>query len=267
MKRLVLLLALLAALLFGCGGGGPQSANELLAETSANLGKIKSGNLALELIFSTKDGERAGFNLEGPFELRSGSSPEAQLDYTQIAGKQTAAQTFIMTGDKAYVRMGGATFELPAETAGRVRSTLGATGSLGVIDLRGWVQDPDLAAGEEVGGAETDRITGRLNVATVVTGLVAIASQFGGTTPLTPLEGKSAEQVEQAVDRATIDVWTGKEDRLLRKLEIAIEFSPAAEQVESLVGAAVHFTLGISNPNETVTIEKPTNVQPYSPGS
>ena len=267
MKRLVLLLALLAALLLGCGGGGPQSAHELLAETSANLGKIKSGDLVLELIFSTKDGERAGFNLEGPFQLRSGSLPEAQLDYTQIAGNQTASQTFIMTGDKAYVRMGGATFELPADTTRQVRSTLGATGSLGVIDLRGWVQDPNLAAGEEVGGAETDRITGRLNVATVVTGLVAIASQFGGTTPLTPLEGKSAEQVEQAVDRATIDVWMGKEDRLLRKLEIGIEFSPAAEQVKSLVGAAVHFTLGISNPNEKVTIEKPTNVQPYSPGS
>jgi hypothetical protein len=267
MKRLVLLLALLAALLFGCGGGGPQSANDVLGETSANLGKIKSGDLALELIFSTKDGKRAGFNLEGPFQLRSGSVPEAQLDYTQIAGDQTATQTFIMTGDKAYVRMGGATFELPAETAGQVRSTLGATGGLGVIDLRGWVQDPELAAGEEVGGAQTDRITGRLNVATVVTGLIAIASQFGGTTPLTPLEGKSAEQVEQAVDRATIDVWTGKEDRLLRKLEITIEFSPASEQVKSLVGAAVHFTLGISNPNEKVTIEKPTNVQPYSPGS
>jgi hypothetical protein len=267
MKRLGLLLALLAALLFGCGGGGPQSANDVLGETSANLGKIKSGDLALELIFSTKDGERAGFNLEGPFQLRSGSLPEAQLDYTQIAGDQTATQTFIMTGDTAYVRMAGATFELPPETAGQVRSTLGATGGLGVIDLKGWVQDPGLAAGEEVGGAETDHVTGRLNVATVLTGLVAIASQFGGTTPLTPLEGKSAEQVEQAVDRATIDVWTGREDRLLRKLEIAIEFSPAAEQVKSLVGAAVDFTLGISNPNEEVTIEKPTNVQPYSPGS
>jgi hypothetical protein len=267
MKRLGLLLALLAALLFGCGGGGPQSANDVLGETSANLGKIKSGDLALELIFSTKDGERAGFNLEGPFELRSGSLPEAQLDYTQIAGDQTATQTFTMTGDKAYVRMGDATFELPAETAGQVRSTLGATGGLGVIDLKGWVQDPELTAGEEVGGAETDHVTGRLNVATVLTGLVAIASQFGGTTPLTPLEGKSAEQAEQAVDRAKIDVWTGREDRLLRKLEITIEFSPAAEQVKSLVGAAVHFTLGISNPNEQVTIEKPTNVQPYSPGS
>jgi hypothetical protein len=267
MKRLAFVLALAAAVLSGCGGGGSQSANDVLAETSANLGKIKSADLALELIFSTQEGERAGFNLEGPFQLRPGALPEAQLDYTQIAGDKTATQTFIMTGDKAYVRTAGATFELPAETTGQVRSTLGTTGGLGVIDLRGWVEDPELASGEEVGGTETDRVTGHLNVATVVTGLVAIASQFGGTTPLTPLQGKSAEQVEQAVDTATIDVWTGKDDRLLRKLEITIEFSPAAEQVKSLVGTAVHFTLGISNPNEKVTIEKPTNVQPYSPGS
>ena len=266
MKRLALVLTLAAAVLAGCGGGS-QSASDVLAETSANLGKIKSGDLALELIFSAKDGARAGFNLEGPFKLRSGALPEAQLDYTQIAGDQTATQTFIMTGDKAYVRMGGATFELPAKTAGQVRSTLGTTGGLGVIDLRGWVENPKLAEGGQLDGVDTDRVTGRLNVATVVTGLVAIASQFGGTTPLTPLKGSSAEQVERAVDKATIDLWTGKDDRLLRKLKITIEFSPAADQVKSLVGTAVHFSLGISHPNETVTIEKPTNVQPYSPGS
>jgi hypothetical protein len=266
MRRLALVLTVLAAVASGCGGSD-QSANDILAETSKNLGKIKSGDLAMELLFSTKDGARAGFNLEGPFQLRPGALPEAQLDYTQIAGDQTATQTFIMTGDKAYVRLRGATFELPAETAGQVRSTLGTTGGLGVIDLRGWVEDPRIAEGGDVGGEDTDRITGRLNVATVVTGLIAIASQFGGTSPLAPLKGASAGQVERAVDKAAIDVWTGKEDRLLRKLEIAIEFSPAAEQVKSLVGTAIHFTLGVSNPNDKVTIEKPTNVQPYSPGS
>jgi hypothetical protein len=55
---------------------------------------------------------------------------------------------------------------------------------------------------------------------------------------------------------------------LLRKLVVAIEFSPAAsKQVKSVLGAGVDFTLEISNPNEEVTIERPTDIQPYSPGS
>jgi hypothetical protein len=263
MKRLFVSLTLAVLLLAGCGGGS-QSAAEALAETSQNLGQIKSGDLGLKLMFSAKGGERAGFTLEGPFALHQGQLPEAQLDYTQVAGDRTTTQTFIMAGDKSYVSIRGTTYELPAETSGQIRGTLGNSGGLGAIDLSSWVQEPRLEDGDEVDGVGTDRITGHLNVANVVSGLVAIASQFGGTTPLSPLSGASAEQVQQAVDSATIDVYTGKDDRLLRKLDISMTFSPSADEVKDLVGAAVDFTLSISGPNEEVRIETPTNAQPYS---
>jgi hypothetical protein len=266
MRRAVSLLAGVLLLASACGGG--ESAPEALSKTSANLGKIRSGDLSVELLFSAKGGERAGFSLEGPFAFRQGGLPEAELDYTQIAGGRTATQTFIMTGGKAYVRIHGTTFELPEATAARIRGAVGVAGGLGVIDLSRWVEDPKLSDGGEVGGADTDRINAKLNVPATVSGLVALASQFGGTTPLPALSGASAEQIERAVDKATVDVWTGKDDRLLRKLEISLAFSPSAasEDVQGLVEAAMHFTLGISNPNEKVTVETPTGVQPY-PGS
>jgi hypothetical protein len=257
--------AALVLLLAGCGG---ESAQDVLSETSANLGKIRSGDLSMRLLFSAKGGERAGFTLEGPFALRSGALPETQLDYTQIAGPQTATQTFIATGGKAYVRIGSTTYELPAATTDQIRTTLGTTGALGTIQIGNWVEDPELSEGGEVGGTDTDRISARLNVPAAVSTLVAVASQFGGTTPLGALSGQSAEQVERAVEKGTIDVWTGKDDRLLRKLSVSIDFSPAAsEQVKSVLGAGVDFALEISNPNEQITVEQPTNVQPYSPGS
>jgi hypothetical protein len=80
------------------------------------------------------------------------------------------------------------------------------------------------------------------------------------------LSGESADQVESAVRSATIDVYTGKEDRLLRKLDVSIDFAPEAAKVKELLGASVRFTLAISNPNEPVTVETPTNAQPYSAG-
>jgi hypothetical protein len=267
MRPLAVLMALATVLAAGCGhGAGNQSAQDVLAETSQNLGDVKSGDLGLNLLFSAKGGDRAGFNLEGPFKLNQGQLPEAQLDYTQIAGSRTTTQTFILKDGKAYVRMGGTTYELPATATGQISSSLGNSGGLATIDLSNWVRDPEISDGGQVGGVDTDKVSGRLNVATVVSGLVAVASQFGGTAPLTPLSGETADQVESAVRSATIDVYTGKEDRLLRKLDISIDFAPEAAKVKELLGASVRFTLAISNPNEPVTVETPTNAQPYSAG-
>jgi hypothetical protein len=260
----VLLAVLLLLVLAACGGG--DDAQEVLAETSANMGEIRSGDLSMELVFSAQDGERAGFTLEGPFALRgAGQLPDAQLDYTQIAGQQTATQTFITKGDKAYVRIGATTYELPQETATGIGSTLGTSGGLAAVQLSSWVENPSLEGGEEIGGDETDRISADLNISATVDTLMAIASQLGGTEPLAGLSGTSAEQVEAAVENAEIDVWTGKDDRLLRRVQIAVDFAPAAEKVRDLLGASLDFTLEIANPNEPVTVEQPTNVEPFSP--
>jgi hypothetical protein len=268
MRRLLLFVTVAALVAAGCShGAGGDSAQDALAQTSQNLGDIKSGDLAVNLIFTANGGERVGFDLEGPFQLRDNEPAEAQFDYTQIAGEKTASQTFVLKDGKAYVTMRGVSYELPASTANQVGATLGSSGGLSTIDLTNWVQDPELADGGEVGGTETDRISGRLNVATVLSGLVAIASQVGGTTPLAPLSGANAEQVRNAVKNATIDVYTGTDDRLMRKLDVSIDFAPAAEKVKNLLGASVRFTLEISDPNEPVTVEAPTNAQPYEPGS
>jgi hypothetical protein len=263
-RRIAALLAALAVGLTACGGGGGGDAQDVLADTSANLGEIKSGDLNMELLFSSKDDERAGFTLQGPFALRPGELPEAQLDYTQLAGPRSATQTFITKGDIAYVRIDGTTYELPQETADEIGSTLGTSGGLAAIDLSTWVENPSLEDGEEIGGDETDRITADLNVSATVNTLMAIASQLGGTEPLAALTGPSAQQVQNAIESASIDVWTGQDDRLLRRLKVAIDFAPAAEKVENLLGAGIDFTLEISNPNEPVTVETPTDAQPFS---
>jgi hypothetical protein len=264
MRALVPLLAVLALAPAACGGDG-DDAQSILAETSAKLGEIRSGDLGMEVVFAARDGGQAGFTLEGPFALRPGQLPEAQLDYTQIAGEQTMTQTFIAAGGKAYVRIGGTTYELPQETAAGIGSTVGSSGGLGAIDLTSWVQDPALGSGEEIGGDVTERISADLNVSATVNTLMQIASQLGGSQPLAALSGTSAEQVENAVASARIDVWTGSEDRLLRRLQIALDFAPSAEKVRDLLGTSLDFTLEIANPNEPVSVEEPTDVQPFAP--
>lgn len=264
MSRVAWILTALALVVSACGGDG-EDARDILQDTAANMGEIRSGDLNMEVLFSAKDGERAGFTLQGPFALREGQLPEAQLDYTQIAGPETATQTFILKGETAYVRIMGTTYELPQETADEIGSTIGVSGGLAAVDLSSWLEKPTREGREEVGGAETDHISADLNASATVNTLLAIASQLGGTEPLVPLTGASAEQVEGAIETATVDVWTGKEDRLLRRLQIALDFAPAAEKLKDLLGTSLDFTLEISSPNEAVTVEQPTDVQPFAP--
>lgn len=68
------------------------------------------------------------------------------------------------------------------------------------------------------------------------------------------------------MDSTSAQIWTGKDDRLLRKLDVRVRFNAqdAPERVRQLIGVGVHFVLAVSNPNEDVSIEAPANAVPYS---
>jgi hypothetical protein len=266
LKRLACLLALLA--LAGCGGDGEESATDILSETADNLGDIRSGDLSLELLFSGKNGERQGFRLEGPFALNGGELPDADLDYVQIAGAEEAQVRFISTGEKAFVEVAGTAYELPPELVAEIKEATGdlETDGLGEqIELGNWIENPSRAEGGTVGGTDTDRIAADLNVVNVVNGLVEIAAAFGGAESPSRVEGQAAEQLRRAVDTARIEVYTGKDDRLLRRLVISMDFSPKAPaEVKNILGVSVDFHFAISDPNKDVNVSPPENVRPYT---
>jgi hypothetical protein len=264
-RRLVWLLA--AVLAFGACGG-EESATDVLGETADNLSEIRSGDLSLELMFAAKSGERQGFRLAGPFALDGGELPVAELEYTQIAGNRATNLTFISTGEEAFVEIGGTAYELPPDLIAEVKEATGDVEAEGLgeeIELGDWIQDPELTDGGEVAGVETDRVSARLDVVNAVNGLMEIAADFGGLEPPPAVEGQGAEQVQRAVESALIDVWTGKDDRLLRKLTLAVDFTPQVPgEVRNVLGIAVDFELEISDPNKDVTVSAPDNPRPFS---
>jgi hypothetical protein len=264
-KRLAFLLAVLA--LAGCGGGGEDSPTDVLGETGENLSDIRSADLSLELLFSANSGEQQGFRLDGPIALEEGKLL-ARVDYTQIAGENTANTTFISTGEQMFVEVDGVAYELPQNLVDEVEE---ATGDLEVeglgdrIELGNWVRDPKLADGGEVGGTATDHISARLDVVNAVNGLLEIAAGFGGREAPPAVEGEAADQLRRAVEAASIDVWTGKDDRLLRRLALAIEFAPEVPgELRSALGLAVEFELSLANPNKDVSVTAPDNARPYT---
>ena len=263
-----LLAAFLALALTACGGGssGPTG---VLQETSDNLGDIRSGDLTLRMHVEG-GGKQAGFELQGRFALADeGELPVADLDYTQIAGDKDETVRLISTGEKAFVAIGNDVYELPEKQTASLRSAGGQVSGdsgLGSLDIGGWLIQPKLSDGGEVGGAETDRIQADLDVVRAANDILALIAALDGRQA-TQLEGRNAEQLRTATRSATIEVHTGKDDRLLRRLVIEARLGadvPAKlrDQLGGLANARFTFELAIADPNEDVEVQEPEGAKP-----
>jgi hypothetical protein len=273
MRRLALASALLALAAGACGGGSESASSpqDALAETARNLGDIQSGTLGLRVSVGS-DGEEAGFVLEGPFAFAENADalPLADLEYTQAAGGESETVRFVSTGEKAFVVVGGQAYELPDDQVASLRGTGSGEGSAGGLEelrIDDWFQEPGLSDGGSVGGAETDRVRARLDVVATANDLLELAGTLGGSVG-GRLEGEGAEQLRRAVESAAVEVYTGKEDRLLRRLVVEARFraAPPPELEQAFAGlpsADFRLELTIDEPNSEVTVEEPANAQPF----
>lgn len=271
MRRLSIGLCLALALA-GCSN----SPEDVLAEATGNLDEIDSGILDVRLVATGTgdlEGQEFGFELSGPFQLPAeGELPVAELEYTQLAGAESATNVFLSTGEAAYAEIDGTFYEL---TPVQVESLRGgpededAGAQLEELGIEEWVQNPEISDGDEVGGEATQRISGELDVVDALNDLFDAARNLGATSiaNVPPLEGDNAEQLENSVVSATVEVLVGAEDRLLRRLTIDIDFeADAEEEVREALGAlgGVGFSLDfeISEPNQEVTVEAPAGSVP-----
>jgi hypothetical protein len=253
--RLAALCVLVATLAAGCGGG---QAHDVLSQTAGNLGKVHSGDLTLRLVVSPRQGTkgRIGFELRGPFALRPGQLPIAKVAYTQIAGPHEATATFISTGSKAWAEVNGRVRALPPGSTEIVRqAAAGGSGGIGGLDIASWVKDPKVTSEGNV-----DHVTAKLDVVNATNGLLALLRGLGKQTPT--IQGAEADRLRNAVESSSFDVWTGKQDRLLRRLllkaQLGLSVPPELRRVlGDVVGAKVDFELAIAHPNQPVTVAPP----------
>jgi hypothetical protein len=254
-KRAAAVLAGFAVLAAGCGGGGGRSAQDVLGQTASKLGAIHGGVLGLKLLVTPQgNGQPFGFELHGPFTLAKGGLPVTNMAYTQIANGQQATATLVSNGTDAHVEIGGKQVPLsPAQTASlrQAATQLTGKGKGGRLALDKWVADAKVSDGGTVGGAKTDKVAGRLDVAEAVNGLLEFARLSGRNVgQLTTTDRK---RLQDAVRASSFVVYSGKDDHVLRKLQLAFDigFDVPAElkaALGTLVGAKVEFELDVANP-------------------
>jgi len=298
-RRLVLILcALTLALtsvvgLSACGGSGDDDVNALLKETFGPNKPVKSGDLSLALNLDLKGIQNlngpVAVKLKGPFASQ-GASKLPRFDFTATLGAsgQNFSAGAISTGDKGFVKFQGKSYELTdaifkqfrqgyeqAQKSSQGKDKGNASfQSLGVDPSR-WLKDAKKAGEEDVGGAETVHITAGIDTPKFledVSKLLKRAGDLGvaGTQRKdvpNELTAAQRERIAQAVKNAKMDLWTGKDDKTLRRIAVVVDLAVPKEQQQATRGlqsGKVAFDLTIAELNKDQQVAAPKDARPLS---
>jgi hypothetical protein len=283
-SRLPLLLTLLAVLLAGCGSAAPDPAssdtdvNTLLRDTFRNVAKIKSANVTAKLALDGQ-GQSAGATLSGPFESQgAGKLPKFQIDATFNSGAQSFTAGVTWTGDKGFVNVQGTQYALSRVVANQLQAGYeqaakqsrskagGSSAALLGIDFSKWLRNGRNAGEAQVGGTQTVKLTGDADVAQVIDDLQRVADKartlnLPGTTQVpNKLTPEQRNQIVAAVKKFAIEVYTGKQDRVLRRIVVDAQLQDQASKAASHVA----FDLTLDKVGDSQAIETPKSAKPFS---
>ncbi|MGB2712477.1 MAG: hypothetical protein WBC33_13295 [Conexibacter sp.] len=268
----------------GSGGGSTSDAQTLLTQTFTGAHEIKSGkaNLQLEITAQGDPSIRGPIKLtiSGPFQGAGGDAlPQFDLALDVRAQGQGFEAGLTSTSDRLFVQFGGTAYEVPAALVSRIRDSFKKaqqqSGDKQKLDLAGidpmsWLQDPEVTGSETIGGTETEHITAQLDLDALLDDvdelLGKLRSQLpavtGGQIP-DKLSADTRQQIEDAVKSATVDVWTGTDDKTLRKLAIEVAVEPPAS-ADGPKSVGVDFSIELQDLNEPQTIEPPASSRPLN---
>jgi hypothetical protein len=276
----VLVTAVIAA---GCGddtesgdrAGAGSDVNQLLRDTFANVGKMKSATVDMKLsVESRAASDTVGARLSGAFESQGANRmPKFAFDAELTSAGQTVSGGATYTGQKGFITLQGTAYEVSgtvlkpfvASYEQALKSQQGQKGGpvLG-IDFRKWLKDARNEGETKVGDADTIKLTGSADVAQVVADIDALAKRAaslpgaGGRLPqsLTP---EQKQRVTEAIKAVKIEVYTGAEDKILRRLLVTADLKDAASKVD----AALSLDLTFTKVGEEQEIEAPEDAQPF----
>ena len=285
---LVALLLAAAALMAGCstgGSGSDDSVDGILKQTFETGKSISSGRVSLDLgadLKGVKDIEGpVGLKLSGPFQSDGARKlPKFDLSLTVRASGSSFTAGATSTGTQGFVKFGGTTYSIPSNiftlfkqgyeqaqsAAGSKDKSATTFESLG-IHPRKWLKDARKAGTAEVGGAQTDHITASIDVGKFVDDLNEIVKKADslGVTSGTQVEGgiTGIEKLElvRSVKSSVVDVYSGKSDRILRRLKVRMDIDVPVEarsQVGGLSTGTVTFDLLLADVNEDQAISAPS---------
>jgi hypothetical protein len=285
---LTLIVALLATgLVAGCGGDGSGDAadastdvDQLLKDTFSGSKDIKSGKFDLAL--DVKAGGDTGaltIKVAGPFESQGkGKVPKLDINASFEGGGQNLEAGVTSTGDRGFVSLSGTDYEVAGPVWKQFTASYEQAGTKGSdqslatlgIDPRKWLTNARNGGEAKVGDTDTVKITGDVDVPKLlddVNAALAKLRSIGGASAEGLPEQLTAEQKQQAVDAIkdlSVEIYTGAEDKILRRMVVAMKIDTPAGSSTGAQSADVKFDLQLLDLNEGQEIEAPKNAKPFA---
>jgi hypothetical protein len=282
----------------GCsGGGGGADANKLIKEAFSS--DIDSGKVAMNVSANLRGLPEASgpvsIKVNGPFDglkekiKDTNRLPRVAFTLALGASGQNFSGGFISTGDKAFVGVQGTSYVLSRDDFTRLKNQLESAQARGDksgqpdlstlgVHPQDWLKNPKDKGTEDVAGTKTDHIAADVDVSKMlddVDGLLKrlkTSTQAGLTAKQrAQLPGRippdTKKQIVSSVKEATFDVFSGKDDKTLRKLQVHLSFDipqSLRARLQGLQGGDIDFTLQLSEVNQPQTVTAPKNARPFS---
>jgi hypothetical protein len=285
-----LVLALLGVTLAACGSEDPQ---KLINQTFSGGKNVRSGKVDVSLRVTPHGSPQFSqpfvVRVTGPLQSQGkGNLPKFDLGLSVSANGRSLSASGVSTGQAGYVRVQGTAYQLSGSTFAKLkqlytqaqaRSQQSKNGSQGTtpaalgINPRTWLRDAKTEGSEQVGGTDTDHVSATIDVPKMLSDVnTALAKVHARGLPqgqqlppsITPQQQK---QITDAVKNASFDFWTGKDDKVLRRLVIKLSFQvPPAERstARGVTGGDLGFDYKITELNKPQQVSAPPNARPFS---
>ncbi len=279
--------------LAGCGGdegsasGAAPDARTLLSETFSPKGGSAIKSATVELTVSGKLSGSSSGSGSGDLKLsvdqakEKGQLPDfqAELAVKGSSGKDdldlNAGATY--SGGRFYLSYDGQDYDageqLSKQIAQAAQQSLasgstpgqGAAAQLG-LDPGTWFTAPKVAGTDQVGGTDTYRITGDVNLEAMVPDILdaarkaqSVAGAAGGQQ-VPQITDEQLQSASKQVKKLELTVWTGKDDRILRQLTLDLSLD-GDKQGDNLSGT-IQLTLTAVNEEQKITA--PSSTKPLT---
>ncbi len=285
---------LLAALLLGtalsaCGSSSSPDATTLLKQTFSGQHTVNSGMLGVTLGLDASGSSTLrgplSISFGGPFQSRGqGKLPKSKFSVSVTAAGHTTSLGILSTGTTGYVTLGGTSYQLPAATFQKLESSFGQIAAspggsgggtlakLGIDPLH-WLQNPSVVGTESVAGAQTTHIRAGINVMALLGDLDTFlqkASSVGVSGAANLPQGISAQtqsKIAAEVQTPRFNVWTGSNDKTVRRLSIDLTIpvsGPISTALGGLRSARITLVIQYTDLNQPQTITAPASVRPFA---
>jgi hypothetical protein len=281
-----LLVTLLAVALVACGGGDSADSGsdvgQLLDDTFSGGTAIESGRLDVSVGIEADSGQPATLELSGPFQSEgAGRLPQLDLDASFEGGGQSIEAGVTATADQGFVSFGGTDYEIAGpvfqqfkagyeeaakKSGGQESQSLASLG----IDPRRWLTNAKNAGEAKVGDTDTIKITGDVDVPKLLEDVDAALEKVrslgvqGSDQLPEKLTDEEKRQTAEAIERLSVEIYTGADDRILRRIVVALGIkAPEGTTTAGAQSADVRFDLQLLDVNEDQKIEAPANAKPF----